>query len=335
MDEPKRMIDAFPNWKDLGGGIFQKMLHVPWDSSDSIYLDKLYFGAHSGDKWISPFCHRFLPDTGYFGNAEETFIALWVEKLYLNQWERLWAAATAEYNPISNYDMTETETAADHSTGSTSSTLTRTGTETTGKSGTETHTLSGSDTTTRSGSETLTRTGTETNGKAGTETSAHSGTDTTSVSSSTSASTENDIYGFNSSTAAPANSGSASNNGQSRTDLAHGDTVTTSFTNRSDTLTRNTTDKTEFANRQDSTSTSGSDALTFTNRSDTLTRNTSDQTTGSDTHNGNSTRTLTRSGNIGVTTSAQMISGEIELWKWNFYESVFADVDKILTLGVY
>lgn len=331
----KTVLDVFPNWAEATGGLFKRMTGMPWSSDDNPTLDMVYFASHSGEKWVSPFIRRLLPESGSMTPTEETTLANLLITMYGNQWSRRWAAATAVYNPISNYDMTETETAADHSTGSTSSTLTRTGTETTGKSGTETHTLSGSDTTTRSGSETLTRTGTETNGKAGSETSAHSGTDTTSVSSSTSASTENDIYGFNSSMASPANSGSGTNSGQSRTDLAHGDTVTTSYTNRSDTLTRNTTDKTEYANRQDSTSTSGSDALTFTDRSDTLTRNTSDQTTGSDTHNGNSTRTLTRSGNIGVTTSAQMISGEIELWKWNFYESVFADVDKILTLGVY
>lgn len=46
-------------------------------------------------------------------------------------------------------------------------------------------------------------------------------------------------------------------------------------------------------------------------------------------------RELTRSGNIGVTTSQQMIQSEIDLWKWNFYESVFDDVDKVLTINYY
>lgn len=47
------------------------------------------------------------------------------------------------------------------------------------------------------------------------------------------------------------------------------------------------------------------------------------------------TRTLTRSGNIGVTTSQQMIESEIELWKWNFIERLFEDVDRLLTLKIY
>ena len=46
-------------------------------------------------------------------------------------------------------------------------------------------------------------------------------------------------------------------------------------------------------------------------------------------------RTLTRKGNIGVTTTQQMMSSEIELWQWNFYESVFKDIDSVLTLYIY
>lgn len=46
-------------------------------------------------------------------------------------------------------------------------------------------------------------------------------------------------------------------------------------------------------------------------------------------------RTLTRSGNIGVTTSQQMIESEIKLREWNFIEQVYKDIDSVLTLGVY
>lgn len=46
-------------------------------------------------------------------------------------------------------------------------------------------------------------------------------------------------------------------------------------------------------------------------------------------------REWSRHGNIGVTTSQQMIESEIELWKWNFFESIFKDIDTILTLPIY
>lgn len=47
------------------------------------------------------------------------------------------------------------------------------------------------------------------------------------------------------------------------------------------------------------------------------------------------TNELTRSGNIGVTTSAKMIEENIRLWIWKFFDSVFKDIDRILTIGVY
>lgn len=46
-------------------------------------------------------------------------------------------------------------------------------------------------------------------------------------------------------------------------------------------------------------------------------------------------RELKRSGNIGVTTSQQMIESERQLWEWYFYDIVFADIDKMLTLQIY
>lgn len=70
--------------------------------------------------------------------------------------------------------------------------------------------------------------------------------------------------------------------------------------------------------------------------------NVTDADTGTQTDNdgGQDTQTrnykLTRSGNIGVTTSQQMIESERALWVWNFFRDVvFPDVDRILTLQIY
>lgn len=46
-------------------------------------------------------------------------------------------------------------------------------------------------------------------------------------------------------------------------------------------------------------------------------------------------RKLTRSGNVGVTTSQQMIQSEIDLRKWVFYGNIMSDVDRMITLSVY
>lgn len=47
-------------------------------------------------------------------------------------------------------------------------------------------------------------------------------------------------------------------------------------------------------------------------------------------------RELTRSGNIGVTTSQQMFQSEVDLWNsFNFIDGVLADVASVLTLAVW
>lgn len=82
-----------------------------------------------------------------------------------------------------------------------------------------------------------------------------------------------------------------------------------------------------------SQSTSGSDITTY-NIYDTDTGTSSDAGSGSDT----STRNyeLTRKGNIGVTSSQQLLQSERDLWVWNYFlDVVFPDVDKILTIPIY
>ena len=47
------------------------------------------------------------------------------------------------------------------------------------------------------------------------------------------------------------------------------------------------------------------------------------------------TETLTRHGNIGVTTSQQMLESEIKLRQYNFIEEVYKDIDSVLCLKMY
>lgn len=54
---------------------------------------------------------------------------------------------------------------------------------------------------------------------------------------------------------------------------------------------------------------------------------------GEDTETG--TRELERSGNIGVTTTQQMLEQEIEIKKHNFYDIVYEDIDNIIALEIY
>ena len=77
----------------------------------------------------------------------------------------------------------------------------------------------------------------------------------------------------------------------------------------------------------------------------TVTNDLTDTTTSSDTTNSNTnmtdddttneSRNLSRSGNIGVTTSQQMIQSERDLWNWLLFDTIFNDIDKILTIQIY
>lgn len=45
--------------------------------------------------------------------------------------------------------------------------------------------------------------------------------------------------------------------------------------------------------------------------------------------------TLTRSGNIGVTTSQQMLESEFKVREYDFYKMVYNDIDSVLCLSIY
>lgn len=108
---------------------------------------------------------------------------------------------------------------------------------------------------------------------------------------------EENIYGFNSSNESPANTATETNTGT------------------------NTTTRT------------GTNTKTY---------NTNEADTGTETHAHTGTDTneniheLTRHGNIGVTTTQQMLQSEIELWQWDFFNNVlFPDIDRVLAIKIY
>ena len=75
------------------------------------------------------------------------------------------------------------------------------------------------------------------------------------------------------------------------------------------------------------TSTDGTDDVTTSGLS------ADNETTKTTTNTG--TETLTRSGNIGVTTSQQMLESEFKVRQYDFYKMIYNDIDSILCLSVY
>ena len=81
----------------------------------------------------------------------------------------------------------------------------------------------------------------------------------------------------------------------------------------------------------------GTDPLTVTNTTDygekTGTPLTVDTT---NTNDGTYGRTVHKHGNIGVTTNAQMISSDIDVWKLNnFYDILSSDICKVIALSIF
>ena len=297
----QRMREAWTNPSNTGIFTQLQSLDVPWsDLGIATELNLNYHLNRSGKKIISPLIESYTDNEGILTAPQKAEIADAIFAIYNDKWTKLYSLLSLEYNPISNYDMTETEEIE----GATETELHRTGTETNHGTGTDAHAY----------------TGTQTNADTGTETTTHTGTkgvvtNETSTGSSEGA-TDNTVYGFNSTTA-------VNDSGSENTTTAESERDETSTT------TDNLTDT-----RTDALSHLRTDNLTDTetrNISDQLTRNTTDAETGSNTVS----RTLTRSGNIGVTTSQQMIQASIELWRWNFFTQVFEDIDTILTISTY
>lgn len=238
---------------------------VPWQEENiNLELDSYYIYVHSGQKQISGLVNVFIGTVDHKLSSESlTFIANILFAMYGKKWKKLWDTLEFEYNPISNYDMTE-----------------RMIDDTTERNGTETI----DESIDSSGSVSHGKTDTTTNNLLSTE--------------NNNRTTTRDIQGFNSDDYVPSDK-----TAESTVDATKADTGTqTTVASGTD---RNTNDTDRDYSRD---------------TSDTSVRN----------------YTLTRSGNIGVTTSQQMIESERKLWLWNFFKAVvFPDLDDALTIEYY
>lgn len=131
--------------------------------------------------------------------------------------------------------------------------------------------------------------------------------------------------------------------------LAHGrtDTRTDNLTQTDTPTTTQTKEENIFGFNDDTEEGSPANKSVITDGGQNVTANTGTQTnvvtgtdtdtnvqSGVDTHR--VTHSLTRSGNIGVTTTQQMLQSDIELWQWNFFKNVvMPNIDGVLTTMLY
>ena len=254
-------------------------------------------------------------------------------QLYGDKWSHIWDLYQLDYNPIENYNMIESGSDVNTKTGSLdrSGAMTRTGSLDRSGAMTRTGSLDRSGAVTRTGNEVvnddLSYSGKEANTRTG-------NIEDTGAKADNQADRDSKIYGYNSSTGV----NSESDTQQS----SHKNTQTFN----------NVKDERSFTDRQDnrdvtttynSVADTDSRKETYNNIADTDTRketynNIADTDTRKETYNNikdTGSHSLTRSGNIGTTTTQMMAESEIEYRKHLFFEMVFSDIDHILTLPVY
>ena len=225
----------------------------------------------------------------------KTIIGIWSrkEKPY---WDRVYAASQAEYNPIENYRRNETETIENDRTEEHS------GSDVSRASGSDTLTKTGSDTNTESGTETLARTGSDTNTSGGQDT--VNANSTSKAEDSGNDRVDNNITGFDSNTLVT-NTEVETYFGKT-VDTTSSGTEVTSF-GKTDTLQHNTTDTQTFG-KVDTLQHNTTDTQAF-GKVDTIQHGEKIE------HDGTTERTVLAYGNIGVTTSQDMLTQELELAK--------------------
>ena len=249
--------EAFPLWY-MGDGIFDKIyeqMEVPWDSSlvDSNTLDLEYFGNYSGSRLCAPLVKFLLNDEEALTDTGREILAKIIAAKYAIPWSHLWDTYEIEYNPIHNYNMTETKELYDEE---------------------EEH-ESTDNTIHHTGSDSL----------------AHGKRETTT--NGLNSHKLNSKFGFNTDDANPKPADVVNYNEAGNASVVNSGT---------DITTKNLTDTTDQDKARD------------------LTRQ--------------SNETLHRLGNIGVTTTQRMIEDERSVWEWNFFNKIFRDINKVLTLPI-
>lgn len=212
-----KMIDVYANYP-TDGGVFSLMANAPWiETMTGVNLDIAYLDGHSGERYCSNFINHRLDDSGVLSPDSRILISGLLWAMFGIQWTRLWATMKPlDYDPLTNYQMEESEESEGSSTRTPDLTKGDTGTVQT----------SGQDTRTPN----LTKTGTGTVKDDG----------------STTNTNQNNVWGFNSAVSVPSDmaDGSATSENTTTRDLTEKETgeETTARTN-TDTYNRQYTEK--------------------------------------------------------------------------------------------
>ena len=307
-----RLNSAFEYSPIENKGIFYYLqsLDVPWKEKNiNTKLDLFYHMNYSGGKIVSPLIDSYIVN-GTITALQKQELASIIFSLYNETWARLWNIYNMQYNPINNYDMTETS--EDTHTRDYGKVNTRVTDMEHTKEGTETETPDL--TQTRRPNITQTRTPDLTQTRT-------PDLEQVTTPDKSSVTTEN-INGFNSdSNGVPANKSTTLDTGTETVENTGTETI------------ENTGTETNTETGTETLENDGTDTMAY-DLSET------DEGSVTSTDSGQDTEIieheLNRSGNIGTLTTQEMMQSEIALWEWNFFKNViFPNIDGVLTISLY
>ena len=105
----KTTIKKALNTAVVDGSIF-KELPIYGEDMTAQKMAIAYTLQHSGYKIVSRFLEEYLDSQGHITSDGITQVGAVLTAIFKDAWDREYAAITAEYNPIHNYDRTEEET---------------------------------------------------------------------------------------------------------------------------------------------------------------------------------------------------------------------------------
>lgn len=83
----------------------------------------------------------------------------------------------------------------------------------------------------------------------------------------------------------------------------------------------------------DTTTTGNNTDTTTTNSTTTSTGNNTDSSTSTD--SGTHTSTHIKHGNIGITSNVELMTGEVNFWKWSFIDDICKDICNVIALSIF
>lgn len=102
--------EAFADY-ETKGGIFSNIDNLPWSSVIAgLQADILYFDTHSGERFSARIITRRIGDAGYLTSDDRRTVSNLVYAMFKTQWTKLWETMNPNYEPLTNYNMTEDET---------------------------------------------------------------------------------------------------------------------------------------------------------------------------------------------------------------------------------